>query len=155
MTKKKDIDKVIKEPDIVIRTMGAFYEWVKKNLKQCIIAASAIVVLACIIFAYQIYLNKKDEKVQGLFAEGMKYYKEYTITGKEEALNKAEETFNKISIETKGNIQALSKIYMGRINYIKGKFNDAIKFYREAQTEADAEPIKLLSKKALDAIEKK
>ncbi|MCX7966220.1 MAG: hypothetical protein N2596_06310 [Syntrophorhabdaceae bacterium] len=153
--KKKDIDKVIKQPDIVIRTISAGYEWLKKNLKQCIIVASVVVILACAAFGYKIYLDRKDEEIQRLFAEGMKYYREYTITGKDEALNKAEELFKKVSSEAGGNIKALSKLYIGRISYIKGKMDDAIKLYKDAQAETDAEAIKMLSKKALDVIEKK
>lgn len=155
MAKKKDIDKVIKEPDIVIRTIGRCLGWIKKNLKQCIILASAIVILSSLIFAYKIYLDRKDDKLQGLFSEAMRYYREYTVTGKEDVLNRAEEAFKRVSGEASGNMKALSKLYIGRINYIKGKVDEAIQSYRDAQAEADTDAIKILSKKALDAIEKK
>ncbi len=155
MAKKKDIDKVIKEPDVVVRTIRALYEWANKHLKLCIIIASSIFVIVFAIFGYKIYQDRKDEKIQGLLAEGMRYYREYTITGKEDSLNKAEGVFKKVSGEAGGNIKALSKLYLGRIYYTKGKIDESIKSYKDAQDTAKAEAIKILAKRALDIIEKK
>jgi len=155
MTKKKDIDKVIKQPDLLMRTIAFLNIWIKKNLKQCIVIASIIIIAASAIFAYNVYLERKDEKIQLLFTEAMKYYREYSVNGKGESLNKAEELFKRISDEADGNIKALSKLYLGRIYYMKGKIDDSVKSYKDAQNIANSEAIKLLSKKALDVIEKR
>ncbi|HOP86606.1 MAG TPA: tetratricopeptide repeat protein [Syntrophorhabdaceae bacterium] len=155
MAKKKDIDKVIKQPDVLMRAIGALYGWIKKNLKLCIVVASIIVFAVFSIIAYNIYSERKEEKIQLLFTEAMRYYREYSVAGKEESLNKAEEIFKRVSDEAGGNIKALSKLYLGRIYYMKGKIDDSVKSYRDAQNIANIEAIKLLAKKALDVIEKK
>ncbi|HOJ43317.1 MAG TPA: hypothetical protein PK800_04285 [Syntrophorhabdaceae bacterium] len=49
----------------------------------------------------------------------------------------------------------MSKLYLGRIYYTKGKIDESIKSYKDAQDTAKAEAIKILAKRALDIIEKK
>jgi len=82
----------------------------------------------------------------------MQAYREYTITGKEDTLNKAEGIFNSVASESGKKMKALSKLYLGRIYYLKGKKDEAIKAYKEAQTLSDAEVVKILSQKALDSL---
>lgn len=154
MAKKREI-KEIKKPDFLIRAIAGSLEWVKNNYKKCIIGAAVVVLMVAGLVAYIIYENKKDEKIQGLFVQGMQAYREYTITGKEETLNKAEGIFNSVAAGSGKKMKALSKLYLGRIYYLKGKNDEAIKAYREAQALSDADVVKILSQKALEVLEKK
>lgn len=152
---KKRIAKEIKQPDFVMRAIGSSIEWIKNNLKACIAGAIVIVLLIAGFFAYSIYESRKDEKIQNLFVQGMQSFREYSTFGKVESLNNAESTFIKIATESGGNTKALAKLYLGRIYYLKGKNEDAIKAYREAQALSKADAIQLLSQKALQGLEKK
>ncbi len=153
MVKKKEI-KEIKQPDFLIRIIITSLEWIKTNLKTCIIGASLIVLIIGGIIGYIIYYNKKDEKIQAQFVQGMQVFREYTITGKEETLNKAEGLFTNIANESGKKMKALSKLYLGRIYYIKGKNEEAAKAYKEAQSLSNEDIIKIISQKALEALEK-
>ncbi|MBP8626849.1 MAG: hypothetical protein KBE27_01970 [Syntrophorhabdaceae bacterium] len=154
MAKKKEI-KEIKQPDFFMRIIITSYEWIKNNLKTCIVGATVFVLIIACLVGYIIYENKKDERIQGLFVQGMQVFREYTITGKEESLDKAEGIFNNIATESGKKMKALSKLYLGRIYYLKGKNEEAVKAYKEAQTLSDADIIKIVSQKALEVLEKK
>ncbi|HON84867.1 MAG TPA: hypothetical protein PK864_02425 [Syntrophorhabdaceae bacterium] len=151
MAKKKEI-KEIKQPDFLMKAIAGSFEWIKNNLRACIVGAAVVVLIVAGLVTYIIYENKKDERIQGLFVQGMQAYREYTITGKEDTLNKAEGIFNSVASESGKKMKALSKLYLGRIYYLKGKKDEAIKAYKEAQTLSDAEVVKILSQKALDSL---
>ncbi|MCX8110019.1 MAG: hypothetical protein N3D15_02070 [Syntrophorhabdaceae bacterium] len=154
MAKKKEI-KEIKKPDLLMRAIAGSFEWVKNNLRACIAGAAIVVLIVAGIVAYIIYENKKDERIQGLFVQAMQAYREYTITGKEDTLNKAEGLFNSVAAESGKKMKALSKLYLGRIYHLKGKNDEAIKAYKEAQTLSDDDAVKMLTQKALEVLEKK
>jgi predicted negative regulator of RcsB-dependent stress response len=145
----------IKRPDIVIRTFAFIIQWVRENLKLCIAGIAAILIICFCVFAYTIYEKKQDDKVQYILSQGIQGFAEFSATGNEEALKKAEDAMNKVINEKRRKTQSIAKLYLGKIYYIKGKTEDSKKIYQEVQNESSEPVIKMLSESALSYIEKK
>ncbi|MCX5812819.1 MAG: tetratricopeptide repeat protein [Proteobacteria bacterium] len=152
---KNKLKQDIKKPDIVIRTFAYIFNWVRENLKLCIAGIVGIIVICFCVFAYTLYEKKQDDKVQYMLSQGIQGFAEFSTTGNEEALKKAEDAMNKVVNEKRKKTQSIAKLYLGKIYYIKGKIEDSKKMYREAQNESNEPAIKMLSEKALSYIENK
>jgi predicted negative regulator of RcsB-dependent stress response len=152
---KNKLKQDIKKPDIVIRTFTYAISWVRENLKLCIAGVVGILVICFSIFAYTMYERKQDDKVQYMLSQGIQGFAEFSATGNEEALKKAEDAMNKVVNEKRKKTRTIAKLYLGKIYYIKGKIEDSKKMYVEAQNESSEPVIKMLSEKALSYIENK
>jgi len=144
-----------KKPDIVIRTFAYIFNWVRENLKLCIAGIAGIIIICICIFAYTIYEKKQDDRVQYLLSQGIQGFAEFSATGNEEALKRAEDAMNKVVNEKRKKTQSIAKLYLGKIYYIKGKTEESKKMYREVQNESSEPVIKKLSENALSNIENK
>ncbi len=152
---KNKVKQEIKRPDIVIRTFVFIIQWVRENLKICIAGAAAILIICVCVFAYTFYAKKQDDKVQYMLSQGIQGFEEFSATGNEEALKKAEDAMNKVINEKRKKTQSIAKLYLGKIYYIKGKTEESKKMYKEVQNESSEPVIKMLSEGALSYIEKK
>ncbi|MCX5804878.1 MAG: hypothetical protein NT010_02245 [Proteobacteria bacterium] len=152
---KNKIKQDIKKPDIVMRTFAYTIQWVRENLKLCIAGIAAILIICVCVFAYTIYAKKQDDKVQYMLSQGIQGFTEFSATGGEEALKKAEDAMNKVLNEKRKKTQSIAKLYLGRIYYLKGKIEESKKMYKEVQNESNEPVIKMLSENALNYIEKK
>jgi predicted negative regulator of RcsB-dependent stress response len=152
---KNKIKQDIKKPDIVIRTFAYSIQWIRENIKLCISGAIAILAVCVCIFAYTLYEKKQDDKVQYMLSQGIQGFAEFSATGNEEALKKAENAMDNVVKEKRKKTQSIAKLYLGKIYYIKGKIEDSKKMYKEAQSESKEPVIKMLSESALSYIEKK
>jgi predicted negative regulator of RcsB-dependent stress response len=152
---KNNIRQEIKKPDIVMRAFAYSIQWVRENLKLCIAGASAIIIICICIFAYTLYSKKQDDKVQYMLSQGIQGFAEFSTTGNEEALKKAEDFMNKVVNEKRKKTQSIAKLYLGKIYFIKGKIEESKKMYKEVQNESNEPVIKMLSENALSYIDKK
>jgi hypothetical protein len=154
MTKRK-VKAEIKGPDIVMRTIGSSYNFVRTNLRLLIIALVACVVMVSAAYAYIYYENKKSDKYQYLLAQGIKTFEEYGVSGKQDDLIKAENTFKDIAGQKTGKAPGIAKLYLARIQYMQGKNDEAIKLYRQILQHPPDPLIQALAEKAITQIEKK
>jgi predicted negative regulator of RcsB-dependent stress response len=154
MTKKK-VKAEIKAPDIVLRTLGSSYTFIRSNLKLCIIALVICLAIASSVYGYMVYEKKKNDGRQYILSQGLRSFEEYTATGKQEDLASAESVFNKIALQNQGRISAVAKLYMGKINYLRGKNDEALKTYKEVSQTSSDPLLKSLADKAIAQIEKK
>jgi predicted negative regulator of RcsB-dependent stress response len=152
---KRIVKKEIKKPDMVMRTFAASFNWVKANLKLCIAGAVALLIICICVTGYAYYSNRQDDKAEYLLSQGIRSFAEYSASGSEEALKKAEDAFNKTVSEKRKKTAVIAKLYLGKIYVAKGKTEEAKKMYKEAQSESGDPVIKMLSEKALNYLDKK
>ena len=152
---RRTIRQEIKKPDIVMRTFAFAFNWVKTNLKLCIAGAVAVLIICLCVSGYAYYSNKQDDKGEYLLSQGIRSFAEYSASGSEEALKKAEDAFNKTVSEKRKKTAVIAKLYLGKIYFAKGKTEEAKKIYKEAQSESSDPLIKMLSEKALSYFDKK
>jgi len=152
---KNKLKQDIKKPDIVIRTFTYIIRQVRENLKLCIAGFVGILVICLCIFAYMLYEKKQDDKVQYMLSQGIQGFAEFSATGNEEALKKAEDAMNNVVNEKRKKTQSIAKLYLGKIYYIKGNTEESKKIYKEVQNESNEPVIKMLSERALSYIENK
>ncbi len=154
MTKRK-VKAEIKAPDIVMRTLASSYAFIRTNIKLCIIALVVCLVIASSVYGFIVYERKKDDGRQYMLSQGLLSFEEYTATGKEENLSNAEKVFSKMAIENQGRISIVAKLYLAKIQYIKGKNDEATKLYKEV-SQASSDPlVKSLADKAVAHLGKK
>ena len=84
----------------------------------------------------------------------MRSFDEYSMNGKKEELEKAETIFNDVAQKKKGESYYIAKLYLAKINYVRGKSEDAEKLYREVLGGTSNITLKTLSEKALQHIDK-
>lgn len=152
---KKKIKEEIKKPDIVMVTLERVARWVKTNPRTCIIAVIVAVVIGLSAWGYQIYEDRKDEKVQHMIADGINNFQQYTFAKKEDALGKAESAFRNVLNERSGGPGDVAKLYLARIAIIKGKGDEARALYEEILNNPSNDTVKKLSEKSLQELPKK
>jgi hypothetical protein len=144
-----------KKPDIIMRTFAFGIDWVKANLKLCVAGAVTVLVVCLCVAGYVYYSNKQDDKAEYLLSQGMQSFAQYNSSGSEEALKKAEDAFNKTVNEKRKKTAIVARLYLGKIDYMKGKTEEAKKIYKEIQSESSDPTVKMLSERALSYIDKK
>ncbi|MCX5798084.1 MAG: tetratricopeptide repeat protein [Proteobacteria bacterium] len=154
MAKKKTKEE-IKQSDILIKTIGSIVTFVRNNLKLCIIGVIILFVVGLSVYGYMLYEKRQNEKAQNTLFQGINNFEVYTLSGKEDDLNKAEGIFRKVVKEKQGKTSDIAKLYLGKIYSIKGKDEEAKKVYEEILKESSETVLKMLSEKALQHIEKK
>lgn len=154
MTKRK-VKEEIKKPDIVLRTIAFMLDWAKSNMKVCIIGLVAVILICSSLFGYSVYAKRHNDKVQFMLSQAIQTFGESTVSGSIEKLNIAETLFNSILNENNKKINIIARLYLARINYIKGKPEEAKRLYQEVQGQSDDPVVKSITEQALKQIDKK
>jgi hypothetical protein len=154
MTKKK-VKAEIKAPDVVLRTLGSSYAFIRGNLKLCIAGLIVCLLIASSVYGFMFYEKKKDDGRQYQLSQALRSFEDYTTTGKQEDLSNAEDSFSKIALENRGKISTVAKLYLAKIQYIKGKNEEAVKLYKEISQDSSDPFIKSLADKAIVQLTKK
>ncbi len=130
-------------------------EFFRKNSKQCIIALIVILVVIAGVYTYMLHLNSQYDKIQYQLVQGIQSFNEYSASGKEEDITKAEGIFKDIAQKKMRQSQYVAKLYLAKINYMRGKNEDAKKIYQEIIKGTSSSILKTLSEKAIQHIDKK
>jgi predicted negative regulator of RcsB-dependent stress response len=154
MTKRK-VKEEIKRPDIVVRSATFVIDWIKNNVKICIIGLVILLVVSSTLFGYSFYAGRQDDKIQFMLSQAIQSFEESVASGSAEKLNIAETLFNSILRENNKKINIISKLYLAKISYMKGKSEEAVKLYQEVQGQSKDPVIKSISEKAIQQIDKK
>jgi len=154
MTKRK-IKEEIKKPDIVIRSVTATIDWIKNNMKACIIGLIIVFVISSSLFGYSVYSKRQDDKIQFMLSQAIQTFGEFTASGNVEKMNIAETLFNSILRENNNKMNAVARLYLAKISYMKGKPEEAKKLYQEVQSQSNDPAILSIAEKAIQQIDKK
>lgn len=154
MTKRK-VREEIKKPDIVIRTVTFAIDWIKNNMKACIVGLIIVFVICSSLFGYSIYAKRQDDKIQFMLSQAIQTFGESIASGSVEKMNIAETLFNSILRENHKKISIIAQLYLAKISYMKGKPEEARKLYQEVQSKSNDPVIKSISERAIQQIDKK
>ncbi|RPI99710.1 MAG: hypothetical protein EHM36_15635 [Deltaproteobacteria bacterium] len=152
---KKGIKAEIRKPDMVMRSIGAAYDFVRINLKLCIVIAAACLVVASGVYGYALYEKKQGDKEQYALSQGIRSFQEYSATGKQDDLLKSEKIFSEIVAEKEGEAYSIAQLYLARIRFLQGKKDEALALYKEVLKGSPESTVKTLAQKAVVQLEKK
>jgi predicted negative regulator of RcsB-dependent stress response len=117
----------------------------------------AIVFLLAIVagYLYMLHSRSQYDTIQYRLSQGIQSFAAYNAEEKQEDINKAEGIFNEIARKKKGKSYYIARLYLAKIQYIKGKSEDAKKIYQEILKDTSDSVLKTLSEKAIRQIDKK
>ena len=152
---KKKEKEIIQKPDMLLTLFTSTTQFIRKNSKQCIVGLVVFLVAIAAGYAYMLHVNSQYDKIQYKLTQGIQSFNEYSTSGKQEDIEKAESIFNEISQKKMKQSHYIAKLYLAKINYIRGKNEDAKKIYQEIIKGTSSTMLKTLSEKAIQHIEKK
>lgn len=152
--KKKDKE-IIQKPDMLLTLFTSTMQFIRTNLKLCIIGLVVLLVAIAAGYAYMLHVNSEYDKIQYKLTQGIQSFNEYNTSGKQEDVEKAESTFNEVVQKNKRQSYYIAKLYLAKINYMRGKNEDAKKIYQEIIKGTSNSMLKTLSEKAIQHIAKK
>lgn len=154
MAKKKEKE-IIRKPDIILTTIESAVQFVKNNAKYFIIGLVVFLIAVAAVSVYALNAKNQYDKAQYRLAQGIQSFNEYNANGKKEDIEKAETIFNEVALKKKGELSFIAKLYQAKINYTRGKNEEAKKLYQEVMSNTSSATLKALAEKAIQHIEKK
>jgi hypothetical protein len=152
--KKKDKE-IIHKPDMLQTLFTSTIQFVRKNAKWCIVGLVVFLVAIAAGYVYMLHLNSQYGKIQYKLTQGIQSFDEYNANGKQEDIEKAGTIFNEIAQKKMKQSYYIAKLYLAKINYMRGKNEDAKKMYQEIVKGTSSSMLKTLSEKAIQHIDKK
>jgi hypothetical protein len=152
--KKKDKE-IIQKPDMFLTLFTSTMQFIRENAKQCIFGLVVFLVAIAAGYAYMLHLNSQYDKIQYQLTQGIQSFNEYNTNGKQEDIEKAETIFNGIAQKKMRQSYYIAKLYLAKIDYMRGKNEDARKIYQEIIKGTSSTMLKTLSEKAIQHIDKK
>jgi len=152
--KKKDKE-IVRKPDMFLTLFTSTTQFIREHLKQCIVGLIVLLLAFAGGYLYMLHLNSQYDKIQYQLAQGIQSFNEYSASGKQEDITKAEGIFNEISQKKMRQSHYIAKLYLAKINYMRGKNEDAKKIYQEIIKGTSSSMLKTLSEKAIQHIDKK
>jgi hypothetical protein len=126
---KKTIKEDTKREDFFITSVERCKAWITNNTKIFVISVIVVIALALTGWAYVYYLSSKNERIQYALSGAIKDYQEYMVSKKAESLPKAEATFKTVEKDSSGGVRDVAKLYLARIDILKGNSQEAKKIY--------------------------
>lgn len=152
---RKKMKQEIRKPDIFQTTFQQVLEWTKGHRTVCIGGAAAALVLVLAVWGYAGYRTGENEKAQYALAQGMNFFRDYTVNPKGDGLSKAEGSFKKVAGESSGGLRDIARLYLAKIAAIKGMKEQAWSLYAEINKKPANDVIKKLSEIGLQESGKK
>ena len=152
--KKKDKE-IIQKPDMFHTLFTSTMQFIRTNTKLCIIGLVVLLVAIAAGYTYMLHLNSQYDKIQYKLTQGIQSFNAYNASGKQEDIEKAEGIFNEIAQKKMRQSYYIAKLYLAKINYMRGKNEDAKQIYQEIIKGTSSPMLKTLSEKAIEHIAKK
>lgn len=154
MTKKKEKE-FIRKPDTFLALFTKTTQFIQQHFKQCITAVVIFLLAIAAGYIYVLHSRSQYDTIQYRLSQGIQSFAAYNTEEKQEDINKAEDIFNEVARKKKGKSYYIAELYLAKIQYIKGKSEDAKKIYQEILKGASDSMLKTLSEKAIRQIDKK
>jgi hypothetical protein len=151
----KKANELVRKPDILLRSINVTSSFVMNNLRLVVIGVVLCGVAALSAYGYAIHANKQAERARSELFQAVASFEEYRQTEKQEALSKAENAFQKLVKEERGDTYKIAKLYLATILTLKGKPQEAKTLYRELKRDASGTILADLSERALRQIDNK
>jgi len=145
----------IRKPDIFQTTFQGVLEWTKGHRTTCIGGAVALVLVVLAVWGYAGYRTGENQKAQYALAQGMNFFRDYTVNPKGDGLSKAEGSFKQVAGESSGGLRDIARLYLAKIAAIKGMKEQARSLYAEINKKPANDVVKKLSEIGLQESGKK
>jgi hypothetical protein len=149
---KKKVKNEKKTPDAVMKTMGYQTNIIKENPRKVGLYAAILLFIILVIIGYNIYVKRVNEEVQQRLFAGIEALSNYSLSGEEKDLKRAEAEFGYVVKKGEKNIKGIAKLYLGRISLIKGKREEAKRLFKEIENGPYDPLIKSLSANAIKSL---
>lgn len=135
--KKVDKKKLLKEPDEFISTTMRAMLWLKRNSRMVGSAALVGVIVGVAIWGWGVYQNRREAKAHDSFSQAYKIYSRALEASEEstskDLMAKAAERFSNTRKEFSGTRAGwMAGLYRARADYSLGRYEEAMKGFREA-----------------------
>jgi predicted negative regulator of RcsB-dependent stress response len=151
--KKKDKE-IIHKPDMLLTLFTSTMQFLRNNSKQCIVGLVIFLIAIAAGYVYMLHLNSQYDKIQYQLSQGIQSFNEYNMSAKQDDINKAESIFNEVAQKKKKQSQYIAKLYLAKINYMRGKNEDAKRIYQEIIKGTSNSMLRTLAEKAIQHIDK-
>ncbi|HEX2964317.1 MAG TPA: hypothetical protein VHO84_00950 [Syntrophorhabdaceae bacterium] len=151
MAKRKEKE-LVKKPDAFIVWFNTASEFIRRHFKETIAAIVILLIAVGAGYTYMLHLNSQEDRMQQSLAQGIQSFGEYGMSGSQESLTKAETIFTEVSRKNIRDTRYIAKLYLGKIQYIRGKNEEARKFYQEVFKSSSNSALKKLAERALQHI---
>lgn len=149
---KKKVKNEIKRPDAVAKTMGYLTNIIRENPRKIGLYGAILLFVILVIVGYNIYAKRVNEEVQQRLFTGINALSNYSLSGEEKDLKRAEAEFEYVVKKGQKNIKGIAKLYLGRISLIKGKEEEAKRIFKEIENGPYDPLIKSLSTNAIKSL---
>ncbi len=151
---KRKIREDLKKQDLLLSTFEKWKIWVKENTRTSIIIVAVVLLVGLSGWAFASYRINRNERNQRLLSAGIASFQEYTISGKAEALPKAEADFKRVAQNSSDGLRDAAELYLARIAAIKGNGEEAKKIYNRIARKPSNDITKKLAQTGLQNVEK-
>ena len=142
---RKKMKQEIRKPDVFQTTFQLVLEWAKGHKTVCIAGAVAALLVVLAVWGYGAYRTAEDEKAQYALLQGMNSFRAYTVDPKSDGLSKAEGSFRKVARESSGGLRDVARLYLAKIEAMKGMKEEARRLYAEINKNPSNDVMKKLS----------
>lgn len=144
-----------KKPDIMLTAFHSCVNWLTNNVRTAVTYGVVIVCLILAGWGLALYQARKAEKANYTLFQGMKSFREYSMSGKGDGLSKAEASFRSLLKSSPAGVKDVAKLYLARIAVMKGKPEEAKTLYAEVAKKPANDVVKKLSESSLQTMQKK
>ncbi len=142
---RKKMKQEIKKPDFLQTTFQLVLEWTKGHRTVCIAGAVVALLVVLAVWGYGAYRTGEDQKAQYALFQGMNSFHAYAVDPKSNGLSEAEGNFKKVAGESSGGLRDIARLYLAKIDAIKGMKGEAQRLYAEINKNPSNDVTKKLS----------
>ena len=141
-----------KKPDAFLVWFNSTTEFIRRHSRETIAGIIILLVAIAAGYTYMLHLDSQESRAQLSLAQAIQSFNEYGMSGNQEALTKAQTIFSQVSEKKIRNTGYIAKLYLGKIQYLQGKNEEARRLYQEVLKNSSNTALKRLAEKALQHI---
>ncbi len=124
-------------------------DWIKAHQSACIAGLVVLVVVVALVWSYGAFRGARNDRAQYALVQGINSFSEYQANPKGDGLSKAEASFKKVTEESSGGLKDVAKLYLARIDLLKGMKEPAKQLYSEIDKKPSNDVTKSLAEMGL------
>jgi len=152
---RRKLREELKREDFFLSSFEKSRNWVRENLRICVVGALVVVLLGLSGWAFAAYTSGRNDRAQRLLATGISKFQEYTMANKADSLSQAEADFKQVVRISSDGTRDAAQLYLARIAAAKGNKQEARKLYARIAQKPSNDIIKKLAETGLSHLEQK
>jgi predicted negative regulator of RcsB-dependent stress response len=151
---RRKLREELKREDFLLSVFEKSKNWIRKNLRTCIVGALVVVLLGLSGWAFVAYKSGKNDRAQQLLANGISKFQEYTMANKADSLSKAEADFKQVVKVGSGGPRDAAHLSLARIAIAKENKQEAKALYARIIRKPSNGVVKKLAETGLSDMER-